>query len=59
MDGLHPHPEDSRPPLPRDPLEHRQEAERLLPRRADLAVAHALLAIAGELAQIRRQMGKR
>ncbi|MFJ9381882.1 hypothetical protein [Streptomyces sp. NPDC101455] len=47
------------PPLPRDPLEHRQEAERLLSYRADLAVAHALLAIAGELAQIRRHLGKR
>lgn len=51
--------EQPRPPLPREPLEHRQEAERLLDRRADLAVAHALLAIAGELAQIRRQLGKR
>ncbi|MFJ9382026.1 hypothetical protein [Streptomyces sp. NPDC101455] len=47
------------PPLPRDPLEHRQEAERLLSPRPDLAGVHALLAIAGELAQIRRQMGKR
>lgn len=59
MDGLHPLPEESRPPRPRDPVEHRQEAERLLDRRADLAIAHALLAIAGELAQIRRQLGKR
>ena len=47
-----------RPPLPREPLEHRQEAERLLERRADLAGVHALLAIAGELALIRRQLGK-
>ncbi|MFE3855303.1 hypothetical protein ACFXPN_29745 [Streptomyces griseorubiginosus] len=54
MDG------DQPPPArPRDPYEHRQEAERLLSRRADLAGVHALLAIAGELAQIRRQLGKR
>lgn len=47
-----------RPPLPRDPVEHRQEAERLLDRRPDLAGVHALLAIAGELHQIRRQLRK-
>ncbi|WP_405856126.1 hypothetical protein OG407_07235 [Streptomyces sp. NBC_01515] len=46
------------PPLPRDPLEHRREAERLLERRPDLAVVHTLLAIAGELAVIRRDLGK-
>lgn len=46
------------PPLPREPLEHRQEAERLLDRRPDLAGVHALLAIAGELAVIRRGLGK-
>jgi hypothetical protein len=50
-----------RPPLPRDPLEHRQEAERLLDEgraSAPRALVHVLLAIAGELAQIRRRLGK-
>lgn len=57
MDG------QNRAPLPAEPLECRQRAEELLglgdvdvdvPR----AIAFALLAIAGELHTIRRQLGK-
>ncbi|MEV6544395.1 hypothetical protein [Streptomyces sp. NPDC051665] len=50
-----------RPPLPRDPVEHRQEAERLVDdglAGAPDTIVHALLAIAGELHLIRRRMGK-
>ncbi|MEU9972347.1 hypothetical protein [Streptomyces sp. NPDC051014] len=50
--------EQPRPPLPRDPVEHRQEAERLISRRADMATVHALLAIAGELHEIRTLLRK-
>ncbi|HEY5836177.1 hypothetical protein [Streptomyces sp.] len=54
-----------RPPLPRDPLELRQEAEAALDldnteaAGAEYAIALALLAVAGELAAIRRDMRKR
>jgi len=57
MDGDQP-----RPPLPRDPVAHRQEAERLVDEgraSAPHTIVHALLAIAGELHLIRRQLGKR
>jgi hypothetical protein len=55
-------PQDPRPPLPVDPLECRHKAEQLLAERdaspAEKATGWALLAIAGELAAIRRQLGK-
>ena len=54
---------EERQPLPPEPLECRQNAERLLARSSVealpiKAVAWALLAIAGELAVIRREMRK-
>lgn len=59
-------PDKQRPPLPAEPLECRQHAEASLgpwavsdPDRGPLhAIAWALLAIAGELATIRRTMAK-
>jgi hypothetical protein len=48
-------------PLPCDPLEHRQEAERLIEEgRAGISrtTLHALLAIAGELHEIRKLLRK-
>lgn len=55
---------EDRRPLPPEPLECRQNAEAILRDRADrvsgpdTAAAWALLAIAGELAVIRREMCK-
>jgi hypothetical protein len=50
-----------RRPLPKDPLEHRQEAERLIDHGSNdtRAAVRALLAIAGELHEIRKLLGKR
>lgn len=55
-----------RRPLPQDPLEHRQDAEQALGalhaserRGVGYAAAVALLAIAGELHEIRKQLRKR
>lgn len=49
-----------RPPLPKDPLEHRQEAERLIDHGSNdtRAAVFALLAIAGELHEIRKLLRK-
>lgn len=44
---------------PTDPLECRQNAERSLPGNQAGASVWALLAIAGELAEIRRELRKR
>ncbi|MFE9300828.1 hypothetical protein [Streptomyces sp. NPDC006856] len=53
----------ARPPLPTDPLECRQNAERLLANNEGgddpaAALAWALLAVASELATIRRTLAK-
>lgn len=58
MDG------ERRPPLPTEPLECRQHAEALLQENDGgggpaAAIAWTLLAIAGELATIRRQLTKK
>ncbi|MFJ5059023.1 hypothetical protein ACIP96_06340 [Streptomyces nigra] len=48
-------------PVPRDPLEHRQEAEQLIDAgsaSSGEARLHALLAIAGELHEIRKLLRK-
>lgn len=60
-------PEEPEAPLPKDPLECRQEAERLLGQgtpsdttgRQRTALVWALLAVAGELATIRRELLRR
>lgn len=60
-------PEDVELPLPRDPLECRQNAERSLGERVVRdkengplhATAWALLAVAGELAEIRRELRRK
>jgi hypothetical protein len=58
-------PEERRFPLPQEPLECRRIAEQNIfheqpvPEQAAFATAWALLAIAGELAEIRRALHKR
>ena len=50
-----------RRPLPKEPLEHRQEAERLIDdgyAGAPSTTVHALLAIAGELHETRKLLRK-
>lgn len=55
--------DEQRPPLPPDPLECRQKAAALLLEdkfaSPSVATAWALLAVAGELAEIRRELRRK